>query len=225
MNLSEVIFRDDINVELIQSVGNDEIIARAARASSNKDKLEGVDPKRLVTALWREGHTVPFEHNLITLRIEMPLFLTPQMLKHRHTSISQLSGRYSKMPPQFYINPEDRPLSNDGSSMRPEMVDGGKELRDLAEELYVMAAETQVKAYNALLDAGASNEVARNVLPPTVYTTQWVSMNLHGWFNLLYLRNGSHGFPQWEWVKLSSQIEDIIAELFPYAFTAWKELG
>lgn len=223
--MSEISYDDQIKVELIQSHGSDEMIARAARVSSKKDLQEGLDSRRLVRALWREGHTVPFEHTLITVRVQVPLFLTPQILKHRHTSISQLSGRYSKMPLEFYTFPPDRPLANDGTSMSPEMVSGSEELRRIVDEETLAVVEQGVKSYNRLIDNGASNEVARTFLPINVFTVQYISLNLHGWFKLLGLRNGSQGHPQWEIAQLSKQIEEIIQPLFPHAFEAWKELG
>src|SRR5690625_1789138 len=47
--------------------------------------------------LIREKRLVPFEHQVMTFRIDAPIFVTRQILKHRISSISEESGRYSEL--------------------------------------------------------------------------------------------------------------------------------
>lgn len=216
--------RDDVSTEVIQTWGSDELIARAARVSNNSDKLEGVDPKRLVNALWREGHTTPFEICGATILVEVPIFVARQLVKHRHLSISEVSGRYGVLETNFYMPAHDRPLLNVGSSMNPDMKMGSAQLHAIALNAHIRAYEVAEDSYRSMIASGVANEVARNVLPVGVYTRIYVSANLHAFLKLLDLRGRlASGHPQYEIGKMADGIEEILADAFPYALQAWRD--
>jgi thymidylate synthase (FAD) len=77
--------------------------------------------------------------------------------------------------------------------------------------------------YELLLSRGFATEVARNVLPVGIYTSWYMTGNLHAWFNFLHLRDGEVGHPQYEIVQLAQQVWPIIEEHWPIAASAWKE--
>ena len=220
--------RSDIQVEYIQHMGNDEIIAKAARVSTGKDQEDNDKITGLINYLARERHTSPFEHTALTVRIEAPIFVAREAMRHRTFSFNEISGRYAKLKPEFYTPSTERPLINAGSGAHPELVaEDGKwkysTLQSIVRGAHIAHAEEAWEAYEHLLGEGVATEVARNVLPVGTYTSWYMTGNLHAWFNFLYLRDGEVGHPQYEIVQLAQQVWPIIEEHWPIAASAWKE--
>ena len=79
------LYGDDIgSVELVEFMGSDLTIVNAARVSfgKHKEKLDKKDEK-LIKYLVDHRHTSTFEHNVITLRFIVPLFIRSQHHRHR----------------------------------------------------------------------------------------------------------------------------------------------
>lgn len=220
--MTEITFRSDMGVELIQTWGSDEMVARAARVSTGRDQMENPKIEGLIKYLVSEGHHSTLEHCGMTFRFEAPLFVLGQAVRHRHISPNVQSGRYTQFEPVFYVTSEDRPLINAGTSARPELVHPEQDHVSIpAETTQTTAVEDAYYHYRHLLDLGVANEVARNVLPQSTYTSWYASGNLRAWLHFLGLRNGSWGHPQWEIADLAQQVEDHLAEHFPLVYKAW----
>lgn len=207
-------------------MGDDEIIAKAARVSTGKDQEDNDKKVGLINYLARERHTSPFEHTALTVRIEAPIFVAREAFTHRIFSFNEISGRYAKLKPEFYSPSLTRPLVNIGSGAHPELVHPGDvEVFDLWNEAYSThwsAATEAWQAYERMLADGIATEVARNVLPVGTYTAWYMTGNLHAWFNFLHLRDGDVGHPQYEIVQLAQQVWPIIEEHWPIAAKAWR---
>lgn len=219
-------YRSDMTVELLQSWGSDEFAAKAARVSTGEQEVKPERLNGLVNYLVAEGHYAPFEHLGATFRVEAPLFVLTQITRHRHLSFSVQSGRYTEFNPVFWVPSEDRPLINKGTSARPEM--GHPE--DATEKSFLHfntgesirhVSEKALKECQWLVSEGIAKEVARSVLPQNLYTAFYVTGNLRAWFDVLHLRNGSHGHPQAEIVEVAQKIEAHVSKLFPITYEAW----
>ena len=75
----EIIFRDDVTVELVKSSASDADVIWAARVSTageqSMDEI-GEDPARsagLINYLARERHGSPFEHTSMTFFVSAPI--------------------------------------------------------------------------------------------------------------------------------------------------------
>lgn len=82
--MTEIVFQDHSKVELIDWMGDDDKIAFMARGSLGNGKGTPESNVRLIRSLMTEGHKVPFEHCVMTFRIETPIFVSRQLVKHRH---------------------------------------------------------------------------------------------------------------------------------------------
>lgn len=219
-----VILRSDIKVEYIQHMGDDEIIAKAARVSTGNDQEDNDKITGLINYLARERHTSPFEHTALTARIEAPIFVARETMRHRTFSFNEISGRYAKLNPEFYVPSAERPLINEGSGAHPNLTNNTNMFDySSTSKTHYASAETAWRDYEYMLDKGIATEVARNVLPVGIYTSWYMTGNLHAWFNFLYLRDGEVGHPQYEIVQLAQQVWPIIEEHWPIAAKAWKE--
>lgn len=220
--MTDVEFRSTIGVEEIQHWGSDELVARAARVSTGRDQIDGLKIEGLIGYLVSEGHSSTLEHCGLTVRIEAPLFILGQFVRHRHVSVNVQSGRYSEFKPVLYV-PKDRGVLNAGTSARPDFTPRHAEAEQSAEFFVENASAASMRTYLDLIELGIANEVARNVLPQSTYTSWYASANLHAWLDYLGKRDGSHGHPQIEHVNLAGQIAAILHERFPIVMSKWEE--
>ena len=93
-NRSIELYGDNIGrVDLIQHMGTDLTIVNSARVSfgQNKDEIDAKDGK-LINYLVKHRHTSTFEHNVVTFRFVVPLFVRSQHHRHRTWSYNEISG-------------------------------------------------------------------------------------------------------------------------------------
>jgi thymidylate synthase (FAD) len=232
----EVIFRDDVSVELIKASASDADVIWAARVSTageqSMDEI-GEDPARsagLINYLARERHGSPFEHTSMTFFISAPIFVFREFMRHRIASYNEESGRYRELKPVFYVPAKERNLIQIGKTGAYEFVPGTPEQFDLTvsamKEAYVVAYD----AYKKMLDAGIAREVARAVLPVATYSSMYVTMNARALMNFLSLRTareGSHfpSYPQREIEMVAEKMEAEFAKLMPLTYAAFEKSG
>lgn len=178
--------------------------------------------------LW-SGNSSTLEHCTLTVRVHVPIFVHRQLMTHRTLSKNSESGRYKELEPVFYVPSAVRPLVNAGSGAHPNLVHAAEEstydwFKSESVALYRHAWQVYSDAiYDEDSQDPIATEVARNVLPVSIYTSAYLTGNLLGWFNFLRLRNGKHGHPQFEIVEVAKKVEAIIAELYPITYKAWKQ--
>src|SRR5690242_18136132 len=91
--MTDVTLRSTMGVELVDHMGDDSSIIRAARVSSGTDSaltygnvLTGeLAPKHrgLLNMLMRDRHGTPFEAVIFQWKIECPIFVAREFLRHR----------------------------------------------------------------------------------------------------------------------------------------------
>lgn len=226
--MTEIRFRSDMDVELVQHIGSDETVARAARVSTGKDQLEQGKVEGLIKYLVREGHTSTLEHCVLTFRMEVPIFVHRQLMTHRTLSKNSESGRYKELEPVFYVPSGERPLVNAGSGAHPNLVaappaeEGYQSIPEFTQEMHEAVSRVSWEAYGELINEGIATEVARNVLPVSIYTSLWMTGNLLAWFNFLKLRDGRDGHPQHEIQEVAKKVASIIQEHYPLSYAAFE---
>ena len=98
------LYNDNIGrVDLIDHMGDDLTIVNSARVSFGvtKDKLDNRD-KKLIKYLVKHRHTSTFEHNVVTFRFVVPMFVRSQHMRHRTWAYNEISRRYTDKDLQFY---------------------------------------------------------------------------------------------------------------------------
>lgn len=219
--MTEPTFRSDMRVDLIDFMGGDGRVVQAARTSTlGAVESEEKESEGLINFLLRERHEVPVEHSVFTFRIEAPIFVTRQILKHRITSISETSGRYRELPGEFYIPAADRPLAQTGKTGDYNMVPLLDARANYACSILGVAALDAWQSYQALLEIGVAKEVARMVLPVNLYSSMYLTINARSLMNFLSLRNEHHA--QWEIREVAKQMEEFFAQQMPLTFKAWR---
>ena len=213
MSNSEIVFRDDVTVELVKSSASDADVIWAARVSTaGEQSIESLkeDPERsagLINYLARERHGSPFEHTSFTFFISAPIFVFREFMRHRIASYNEESGRYRELKPVFYIPSKERKLIQVGKTGHYTFEDGTTEQYELMVAEMKKAYIAAYDAYQKMLDAGIAREVARATLPVATYSSMYVTMNARALMNFLSLRTSSDGshFPSYPQREIRSE--------------------
>ena len=219
--MSDITFRSDMRVTYIDSMGDDKRIAQAARVSTagldnDREKYVG-----LVRALIRDGHWSPLESCTMTIAFDVPAFTRDQIVRHRSMSFSVFSLRYSEAKPVFWVPSDDRPLVQVGKALDYRREQGSKVQRILTEGKIADAATRAWLDYERMIESGVANEVARTVLPNSVYSPFWATGNLRSWLHFVGIRNDPHA--QHEVREAAEKVESIIGERWPVALAAYRD--
>jgi thymidylate synthase (FAD) len=232
----DIQFRDDVTVELVKSSASDADVIWAARVSTAGDKsLEdvGADASKsegLINYLARERHGSPFEHTSMTFFISAPIFVFREFMRHRIASYNEESGRYRELRPVFYVPSKDRKLVQVGKPGAYSFVEGTTEQYQMTVDAIKETCTLAYENYQKLLTAGVAREVARAVLPVTLYSSMYVTMNARALMNFLSLRTareGSHfpSYPQREIEMVAEKMEAEFAKLMPITYGAFQKSG
>jgi len=186
-------------VRLVDSMGNDLSIVRAARVSYNSEWREGATSEKsdakLISYLMKNHHTSPFEHVSLTFEVKAPLFVFRQWHRHRTWSYNEVSARYTRLPEDFYVPGCDK--IGVQSTHNKQMREFHDATVDTARARVVLGLiKTQCEdcfiSYRALLRAGVPREIARTVLPLATYSKMFATVDLHNLFGFLRLRLHEH---------------------------------
>jgi thymidylate synthase (FAD) len=231
-----ITFRSDVTVELVRASASDADVVFAARVSTaGEQSLEDVnaDPAAsagLINYLMRERHGSPFEHTSMTFFVQAPIFVWREHMRHRIASYNEESGRYRQLEPVFYVPNRERALIQVGKTGSYEFLPGTDEQYDLIDDQMKSACAKSYDAYLQMLDAGIAREVARMVLPVSIYSAAYVTMNARALMNFLSLRRkaeGSHfpSYPQREIEMVAERYEELWAEHMPLTHASFIKNG
>jgi len=223
-------FRSDMTVELIQSMGDDSSVVQAARVSSGSDSDGSAGDSSLINYLMRDRHGSPFEHNAFTFRIEAPIFVFREFMRHRIASYNEESARYKQLDPVFYVTDSDRNLTQVGKPGAYTFEPGDLHQIVSTQSALMESAQEAYKKYEDLLNIGVAREVARMVLPVNIYSSMYVTMNARSLMNFLSLRtlhpdSKVPSFPQREIEMVAEKMEKLFADKMPITYATFNRNG
>jgi len=236
---AKIQFRSDVTVELVRASAHDSDVLFAARVSTQGEQTleaaaagnEATSRDRgLINYLMRDRHGSPFEHNSMTFYVQAPIFVFREFMRHRIASYNEESGRYRELLPVFYVPGPERNLVQVGKPGAYDFLPGTPEQTALVDAEVRAVCTEAYASYQRMLDAGIAREVARAVLPVTIYSSMYVTMNARSLMNFLSLRTkreGTHfpSFPQREIEMVAELMEHHFAELMPLTFETFNENG
>ena len=232
--MSDITFRSDMTIDLIDSMGNDDSVIRSAKVSTmtdtTVDDMSTAGKEKFIDFLVANRHGSPFEHVLFTFRIEAPIFVWREFQRHRVASYSEQSARYTELKPVFYVPGADRNLVQVGKPGEYVFTQGDRsQLRSTTHTLRD-TSEFTYDEYQYLLERGIAREVARMVLPLNIYSTAYVTMNLRSLTNFLSLRRNVEGqtfpsFPQREIEMVAEKMEEHADGIVPITMDSFRRNG
>ena len=220
--LSEQVYQvgDKGFVRLDASMADDMSVVNAARVSFARQQEEMDDSaKGLIHFLMREQHGTPFEHNSFRFHIKCPIFVAREWFRHRIGSFNEFSARYSEVPNEFYI-PE---LKN----VRSQVGKPGAYTFEPVDEALAMDTARAIgivneycyQTYISLLERGVAKEVARCVLPVSMYTQFYWTVNARALMNFLALRSDKNALLEIR--EFAEGVDKFFREAMPITYIAW----
>lgn len=231
----EILFRSDMGVELVNSMASDHMVVDAARISTaawhgTSAAHDLIADAGLINYLMKNRHGTPFEHNAFTFRIECPIFVAREFMRHRIASYNEESGRYKQLGPVFWLPAPARPLVQEGKPGAYVMKPGTTDQYDIARLSIKSTCSMAYDNYKTMLESGICREVARGVLPVSIYTSFYVTMNARGLMNFLSLRVDDpdatyQSKPQYEIQQAAEQMENLFYRKMPVTHRTFVENG
>lgn len=209
----------EIKVTYVDHMGDDLRIINSARISFGNQKSELDDKdKKLIGYLAKNEHLSPFEHNMLTVIIDCPLYIRSQIHRHRTFSYNEVSRRYTSENLEFYVPPVDdirtQHTSNKQASGAAIEEHKARELQSSIKHAHAYALDF----FNTLVNAGVAREQARGVLPQNLMTSFYMTGNLRNWVHFVRLREDAHA--QKEVQLIAKQVKSLLQQNFPVACDA-----
>lgn len=166
----------------------------------NDNKLKGYsiqDSLRHKNTLIDKNKRDPnlFRKTIFTFKVKIPIFVARQLMRHRCFSFLEMSRRYvtrKKIEFEFY---------------EPEHIKNNKQLYND----YINYIDMSQQLYDKLIENKIKPELARIVLPLSLYTQLWIQGDIYCINNFLNLRISEHA--QHEIRLLATIIKDIISKI------------
>lgn len=216
---------------MVDFCASDLMVVQAARVSTQGvDSLGTGESEGLIRFLMANRHGSPFESGYLRFLIETPIFVAREFMRHRMASYSEVSGRYTRLTPLFYIPPPERDLVQVGKPGAYTFEQGTVAQVGITEGLLSMSAHRAAKTYGDLLAQGIAKEVARMCLPVSTMTSFYVSMNPRGLMNFLSLRvrdpdSTYPTYPMAEIENVAREMEELWKPLMPHTCRAFQTTG
>ncbi len=199
--------------------------ARMSYGEMDSDRAREDDLK-LAAYLMKNKHTSPFEMIVIWVEMKLPIFVARQWVRHRTASLNEVSGRYIKLPPEWYIPKPEQVGFKTASSKQ------GREVSSkLTEDELDIAASycntldrvcrSSYNEYELALNVGVPTELARLFLHLNHYTHWMWKQDLHNMMHLLALREDSHA--QYEVRQYVHAIIGALREQLPHSMELYDK--
>jgi thymidylate synthase (FAD) len=206
-------------VELLDTFGDDLTVVNAARVSFNKESntMEPRDAK-LITYLADHNHITPFFHPQVRFRLKMPIYVAREWFRHQiGFARNEVSRRYVDEKPECYLPPVEQMRERDSNKKqgsKPTAIVSADAVQTKLRE----AQDSAINTYEELLAAGVAPEVARGVLPQSMYTEFIETGSLAAYGRLCRLRCDPQA--QKEIQVYAEAVSELLKAKFPVSWAA-----
>jgi thymidylate synthase (FAD) len=207
-------------VSLVDYMGTDDSIERAARVSYGYGTRQTSQTRGLIRYLRRHHHTTPSEMVELKFHCAMPMFIARQWIRHRTANVNEYSGRYSLIPLVFYTpRAEDfakqSPVNNQGRSSES----ASPEMHRNATSRWTSLRRDASETYAWMVGEDIAREIARIDLPMSTYTQWYWKIDLHNLLHFLKLRIDPHA--QYEIRAYAEVMAGMVKRVAPLSYEAW----
>jgi thymidylate synthase (FAD) len=207
-------------VSLVDYMGTDDSIERAARVSYGYGTRRASQTRGLIRYLRRHRHTTPSEMVELKFHCAMPMFVARQWIRHRTANVNEYSGRYSLMPLLFYTpQAEDFALQSKQNNQGRSADAAGSDLYDEATSRWERMRADAATTYGWLVAEDVAREIARIELPLSTYTQWYWKIDLHNLLHFLTLRVDPHA--QLEIRAFAEVMAGMVKRVAPLSYEAW----
>jgi thymidylate synthase (FAD) len=209
-------------VSLVDYMGTDACIERAARVSYGYGTRKTNVTRGLLRYLRRHLHTTPSDMVELKFHCCMPMFIARQWIRHRTANVNEYSGRYSLMPMLFYTPNAEQLQTQSAQNNQGRSGDAVETATyDAAIERWNAIRERSREAYEWMTSQEIARELARIDLPLSTYTQWYWKIDLHNLLHFLTLRVDSHA--QWEIQEYGRVMAGMLEKVAPLSYEAWLD--
>ncbi len=208
-------------VSLVDYMGTDDSIERAARVSYGYGTRKSSRTRGLIRYLRRHRHSTPSEMVELKFHCAMPMFIARQWIRHRTASVNEYSGRYSLMPLLFYTPDEEHFNVQSSTNNQGRGGQADTRLHREAVERWNAIREHAAGGYEWMVGEDVAREIARIDLPLSTYTQWYWKIDLHNLLHFLSLRVDPHA--QYEIRAYAEVIAGMMARVAPLSYEAWLD--
>lgn len=196
------------SVSLEQDFNPDEVMKHIERAGrvcyKSESKISDDSAEIFIRNILKRGHESVIEHVSLTFKIVCDRGVTHEIVRHRIASFSQESTRY--------CNYSQDKFGRELTFIKPCYWEEGDERYKIWE-----GTMNQIeREYFNMIEKGALPQEARSILPNSLKTEIYVTMNLREWRHFLKLRTSKAAHPQMRQIAL--MIYNIFNEKLPVIF-------
>lgn len=196
------------SVSLEQDFKPDEVMRHIERAGrvcyKSESKISDDSAEIFIRNILKRGHESVIEHISLTFKIICDRGVTHEIVRHRIASFSQESTRY--------CNYSQDKFGRELTFIKPCYWEEGDERYKIWK-----GTMNQIESeYFNLIEKGALPQEARSILPNSLKTEIYVTMNLREWRHFLKLRTSKAAHPQMRQIAL--MIYNIFNEKLPVIF-------
>lgn len=198
----------DSSVKIITPINQEEILKTIEQCGrvcyKSEDKIEDGSAEKFIQRIIKSGHEAVIEHYNITVKFICDRGVSHEIVRHRLASYCQESTRY--------CNYSKDKFGREITFIRPTY---WKE--DIYKyTLWRNSCQVLEDVYFALIDANATPQEARAVLPNSLKTELVMTANLREWRHFLKLRTSKAAHPDMR--KLAIELLEKFKETLPIIF-------
>ena len=209
-------------VEILGTFGDDLTVVNAARVSFAKESnVMTLGDEKLIKYLAKHNHTSPFFHPQIRLRLKMPMFVAREWFRHTvGFARNEVSRRYVDSDVECYI-PDSQNVRERDTNKKQGSKTTAVDDSDVVKGYMADVTHLSVETYNKLLEANVAPEVARMVLPQSLYTEFIETASLFAYARLCKLRLGADAQVE---IRLYAQVlSSLLEKAFPVSWAALSQ--
>lgn len=174
-----------------------ESVARECYKSNDKITGNGESARKLVTGLIKAGHEAMIEHGpSLTVKFTTDRGVTHEIVRHRLFSFAQESTRYCNYGKDKFENQINVIDIMPGVDLDPKLKNQDADYIGAIYTEWYRAMEDAERHYLALIEMGATPQIARGVLPQSTKATLCVTGNYREWRHFFKLRCDKAAHPQ-----------------------------
>jgi len=190
------------------------ILERIGRvAYKSEDKITDQSAASFIGMIVKRGHFSVLEHISVTVHVICDRGVSHEWVRHRLAAYTQESTRYCN----YAKDKHDGQIT----FIEPEFMWNGQPGVEAGsvgqkEDLWVRTVSEIEDNYLSLIALGATPQAARSILPNSLKTEFYATMNLRSWLHFFELRTAPGAHPQMREVAipLQKKFQEVLPEIF-----------
>lgn len=182
-----------ISLEGKEELQHIEKIGRECYQSMSSFNSDGSSASTFLRNLIKRGHESVLEHSTLCVRFYVDRGITHEIVRHRLAAYTQESTRYCNYSAEKFDNAVKVIDIQKGMEVEGHL---NSEQMDDVYAIWEEAMQNAAQSYFAMLEAGASPQIARSVLPNSTHASLTMTANYREWRHFFKLRAAKPAHPQ-----------------------------